>query len=573
MLPLLSIILVLLGWLNASHFSPWVSWHSEVPFFALSIGAAWIYLWRKYRGLNRRIEYPMVTIIFVLLLVILFLQSWLGRIEWHGQAVVVSLYLFVAFIAVVWGALRESELSVSPRRNRTRLPGEWLAWALLMGGVASVGVAYAQVLSIWEGISWISRMPHERRPGANLGQPNHMATLLVMAMAAAWYLHRANRLGGALLCLVLLCICAGVAVSESRTGLLSALCLCGWLAWRFGDWPRGQRVASALLLATTLVVLFANWPTTYRDLQMGVPNMSGGLERIASSSGDARLTLWAQLGQATMLRPWLGWGFLGTAQAHNAVAHESSYSLPFSYSHSLPIDLVLWLGWPLGLLVLALIAGWFFRRLGAGGSKTGWFGMALVIPFAVHSALEYPFAYAYLVLPAMFGVGLVEGAHGRSRWTIPFPLAVSVLGAVTALGMWSVVDYVRVEEDYRSARFRMLKIGDPPSDPPPRILLLDQLGDVVRSTRIDLRPGMTSEEMRLMQAAALHYPWSGTQYRFAHALALNGQAQEAIRQLRVLKAQHGEKAHDVLRDQIEASLKTHRLPALPPETDRAAVQD
>jgi hypothetical protein len=572
MLPLLSVILVLSGWLNASHFSPWVSWHSEIPFFALAVGVAWVFLWQERKNSGRRIELPKASILFALLLLTLLLQWMAGLVEWQGQVVAVALYLFVAFVGVGWGALEGSE-APHDSRSRQLLPGEWLAWALLVGGVVSVGMACIQVLSLWDGSPWISRAPHVRRPGANLGQPNHLATLLVMAMAAAWYLHRGKRFGGAVLGLLLLCIGAGLAVSESRAGLLSALCLCGWLAWRCDDLPKAQRVVSAFVLAAVLIVLFAQWPALYRDWQMDVSTTSGGMERIASSTGDARMTLWAQLVQATLLRPWSGWGFLGTAQAHNAVAHESSYSLPFSYSHSLPLDLVLWLGWPLALLVLALIAGWFFRHRGAGASKTGWFGMALVIPFAVHSALEYPFAYAYLLLPAMFGVGLVEGVRGRSRWTIRYPVAGSVLGLVTALGMWSVIDYLRVEEDYRSARFTMLKIGDPPSDPPPKILLLDQLGDLVRSTRIDLRPGMTGEEMHLMQAAALHYPWSGTQYRFAHALALNGQATEAVRQLRVLKAQNGEKAHEVLRGQIEASLVTHQLPALPPSSDPALVRD
>ena len=58
---------------------------------------------------------------------------------------------------------------------------------------------------------------------------------------------------------------------------------------------------------------------------------------------------------------------------------------------------------------------------------------------------------------------------------------------------------------------------------------------------------MTADELSLAKNVALRYPWSATQNRYALSLALNGDAEEAVRQLRVMKAMHGEKAYAPIR--------------------------
>ena len=59
---------------------------------------------------------------------------------------------------------------------------------------------------------------------------------------------------------------------------------------------------------------------------------------------------------------------------------------------------------------------------------------------------------------------------------------------------------------------------------------------------------MPAEEIALSKAAALRYPWIATQNRYALSLALNGNTQEAMYQLRVMRAQHGVKAYGKLKE-------------------------
>ena len=60
----------------------------------------------------------------------------------------------------------------------------------------------------------------------------------------------------------------------------------------------------------------------------------------------------------------------------------------------------------------------------------------------------------------------------------------------------------------------------------------------------------------------MHYPLPGVAYRYALALALNGQRTEALRQLAVLRAQHGEEAYIPLCQNVTAQLQTHKLEQL-----------
>jgi hypothetical protein len=109
---------------------------------------------------------------------------------------------------------------------------------------------------------------------------------------------------------------------------------------------------------------------------------------------------------------------------------------------------------------------------------------------------------------------------------------------------WSVVEYVAIEEDFRIVRFEALRIGaTPASYQRPHVILLTQLDALLHGGRIVPKPGMSADEVELARKVALRFPWPATQNRYAQSLALNGNPDEAIRQLLVLRALHGEAAY------------------------------
>ena len=152
----------------------------------------------------------------------------------------------------------------------------------------------------------------------------------------------------------------------------------------------------------------------------------------------------------------------------------------------------------------------------------------------------------------MYALGAVEASLGLKpllRMGIK-PVAVLLL-VTTAVLAWSVVEYLEIEEDFRVARFEALHVGSPPPEHQrPKVILYTQLGVLLDDVRITPAPNMSPEAMQIVKSAALHYPWSATQTRYAVALALNGNPAEAARQIQVMRRLWGEKLYEGVKKQI-----------------------
>jgi hypothetical protein len=175
-----------------------------------------------------------------------------------------------------------------------------------------------------------------------------------------------------------------------------------------------------------------------------------------------------------------------------------------------------------------------------------WYCIATALPLGVHSLLEFPFAYAYLLIPAMMAIGVLEGVlHSERVLRVAWGSAATALSLVTCLMIWSAVEYVSIEEDFRIARFEAMRIGETPIEyERPKITLLTQLDALLIGARLVPTPGMSKENIDLARKVALRYPWSATQNRYALTLALNGSSDEAMRQIKVIRAMHGERSYE-----------------------------
>jgi len=527
------------AWLVPLHFLPWVSWHSEVPAFLaifLMGGLGLGHVLKAQRSAT--IHMPVSAVVWLGLGLLVALQAIGGLQNFMGDALVLGLYF--ALCAIAW-VLGYGGGGASQRESLATL--EVVAGTLLAGAMASALIALAQVFDVWDQFSWINRMPQLRRPGGNLGQPNQLATLLLMGMVSLLFLKQTGRLSAQTSWLLFTVLCAGVAASESRTGLLSFVLIVLWgVAGR--AWA-GLRISLwTIALATVLFFsLYLIWPL----LMASAGSFASDAQ--ANTRPGLRLVVWPQLIDAALMRPWLGWGLREVSEAHNAVAHAYEISEPFTYAHNLVLDLAVGAGLPLtGFLVLVTVV-WFWRRVRATRQLLSWYCVAAVLPFAVHSMLEFPFAYAYFLVPAMFLLGKLEAlTGGRAVWRMNAKIAAVAVGVAAALAGWSVFEYLQIEEDFRVARFEALRVGQTPSDHErPKVLLLTQLKALLEGARIVPEVGMSPERLDLARKVALRYPWPATQNRYALSLALNGNTEEALRQLRVIRALHGEKTYAEIR--------------------------
>lgn len=541
-----AVVLLILSWLVPLHYPPWVSWHSEAMVFFVVFVLAWWGLVRVRSAGPRTVALPFVALPFIGLAGVAVLQQTTGLMTFWGEVWALWFYmaLCVACLALGFAAATPS---AQPRAAAdASSPFTLLAFTLLAGALASTVIAFAQVFSLWEQSEWIVRMPGSRRPGGNLAQPNHLATLLVMGVASLVFLYQSKKLGAVASGLLLFLLGAGIAATESRTGALSLLALLGWWLLKrraIGDpTPTWVGIGGGVFF----IGMFLAWPQLLNAMLLS--EQAG-----VNTTSSQRLEVWSQLLDAVALRPWWGWGIHEVAKAHNAVAHSYAVSSPFSYSHNIVLDLALWVGLPLTILLVGVTAVWLWRRTRDANQLLPWYCLAVALPLGLHSMLEYPFAYAYFLAPVMFLLGAVEASTGgKPLIRIGLKPVAALLLATTVALSWSVVEYLEIEEDFRVARFEALRIGSPPPEHQrPRVIVFDQLGVLIDDARITPTPNMSSEAMQVVKNAALHYPWSATQYRYAVALALNGNPVEAARQIQVMRRLWGERQYEGVKMQID----------------------
>jgi hypothetical protein len=550
-------LLLVLAWLTTEHFLPWVSWHAEGLAFAAVFAPALALTAAGLRTAQAEpIRLPLLAAPFAFLAAIATLQLLTGTLTFAGDALAFGFYMALAVACVTLGFNTAPAAPAADPHGWS--PPSWVALAFVAGSVASVVVALGQVFELWEHSAWVLRMPELRRPGGNLGQPNQLATLLVMGVASVTFLHLSGKIGRALAAVLILLLCAGLAMSESRSGALGLLALLAW--WQCKRKTVAGQVSfwAAPAVGVAFAGLYLGWPQLLNALQLTDSHAANRF-----TQGDLRLAMWSQLLEAAWHKPWWGWGVLEVAEAHNTVAHAHRVNNPFTYSHNLVLDLAVWMGLPIALGLTLLAVGWAARRCRAAVQPLAWYCIAAAVPLVTHSMLELPFAYAYFLAPVLYLLGVLERSTGAGRsisvgrWPV-----LATLAALGCVMLWSVVEYLAIEEDFRIVRFEQLKIGKTPEhQQKPNVLLLTQLGALLDGSRIALEPGMSADKLEELRRLAMRYPWVATQYRYALALALNGSPAEAVRQFQVIRWQRDEKMYAAIKLEL-AKLAETRYPQL-----------
>ena len=172
----------------------------------------------------------------------------------------------------------------------------------------------------------------------------------------------------------------------------------------------------------------------------------------------ARITIWKQMLSGIAQSPWWGYGWNETPTAHAAGSVAVLGSMTYTNAHNIVLDILAWNGVPLGLLLTGLCSYWFISRAYKAKQANAIYAMACLLPIAIHSMVEYPFAYSYFLLSAGLMVGIVEASHVRVKI---FKIHRNFVGGMLAIwftfGSYMAYEYFQVEEDFRVVRFGTTK--------------------------------------------------------------------------------------------------------------------
>lgn len=525
----LGILCLALAWLAYDHYRPWVNFHSE----ALALLGIGLLVASRCLVRNGSVAQAPRIVWWVMAAALLpWLQYAMGISLFAGDALLASLYL-CGLGAAIW--LGYSYVVASPEKDAALTSVIYMLWFVAL---VSAAIGLLQWLNLQGPLAmYVVQTDAGDRAMGNLGQPNQLATLLLMGMAAlAWTFER-KRIGSLGLTLGIAFMTIALILTQSRGGMLSALVVAIFLVWK-------NNVALTRIAPKFVVA----WLLAYGTMVQMLPHvqelllMGGGGRSMNLGVDSARVTIWKQMLSGIGQSPWLGYGWNQTPTAHAAGSLAVPGSMTYTNAHNIVLDILAWNGVPLGLVLTAACAYWFVSRMHGAMRSSAIYAMACLLPIAVHSMVEYPFAYSYFLLTAGLMVGIVEASH-RGIHTIRLNLrwVGCALAAWFVLGSYMVYEYLLIEEDFRIVRFENLRIGQTPAEyKVPDVWMFSHMASMLKAGRQQALPGMKPDDLENLRKASLRFPYGALGLRYALALGLNGDPAGATRQMAVVRGMYGE---------------------------------
>ena len=525
---LLASVLLGFAWLSPFHTYPWVTFSSELATF----GAALVLL---ALFLNRNIQIPKLQLYILPVVIVPLLQWSFGLVFDFSIALLSSVYLLGFWFMVVMGY----NLSLQPSAREQLM--QRTCWLLLIIASVTSLMAMVQWLGLESSLYGIMQLKGNR-PYANFGQPNNMATFLVMGLMGALYLYEKQKASVWLLASASLVILFAIALSQSRTSWVVCLFIfIYWIYKQFKQTPRLNILKLSLWCCTFFVIAAWGVPVFTHAIESSTGTAVIEADSIVerASSGYLRFEIWTQMLLALKEQPWFGYGWNQTSVAQMTIfplhpSHEWVTS-----GHNVLLDILIWNGIPLGLLIIAYMAVWLLWLNKNTKDSISIIAMLMVSAILIHAMLEFPQRYAYFLLPMGFLLGLIQAQTPNLKGI--------TLHKNVIRGCWviSLVLLFMIWRDYKvyQENSQLLFKGQQPTVEimgSSRIVLLSQFQQ--RLVWIALKPTVSMSDQDLMQ-------WSdmvknkATPYnlkKYAQLLVYNQKMAEAEQQLFILQQLYGE---------------------------------
>ena len=478
-----------------------------------------------------RLHFPAIAWLPIAMILLLMLQMGLGMVQVE-HIFFPMMYLLLAAMAIMVG-VSWMELPGGAERICLVLSIAHLAAALLSVAMQCVQMSGIDMAPF---VMTIARQM-QLRPFANVAQPNQLALLLCFGIASVWWLYQAQRLRSNVAVFFVLVLSFGLSLTQSRIAwiilpLFALYC-----------WPQraGQRkVGKALLLFLLLV---------YISLVLGLPllanwaGFAGGsvVERIGGRS--ERVVLMQQAWSMNMKHPLIGVGWFGFGAEQVRTAANFSASTYAEHAHNLILNFAAELGWPATLLICFVLGWWGWQTCtnpSAENSRPIGLASLCFIAVGVHSMVEFPLWYAYVLLPLALTMGMVH----QLRWPsygIAVPRIGLLLIAICGGLLLTVVtiDYQRVVAGFRALHAQQAgKSFEKEFLEPPSVTLFSDYYAYFRLASISPREGMSIQEIKFIENMSHRFGYVHVLNKLAEVYALNGETEKAQRVMLTLQKLH-----------------------------------
>ncbi|WP_277559495.1 PglL family O-oligosaccharyltransferase [Acinetobacter beijerinckii] len=512
----------LLAWLLPNHYQPWLSFYQDFSMFVAVLLLASSLLKQK------SIQIPYILTFFIFLSLIPLIQYYLGIVYFFGEAITFSLYI-LALVTVLIVGFNIAQLEESKKGNI--IAGFFIT--ILVASIISVWIQLRQWL-LFEGSIWVVDMPPKGRPFANIAQPNQLSTLLIMGLMSILYLFEKEILNKVSASFTTLFLLFGVALTQSRTAWVFAICL---LIWLFIKRKVPTRLKYSYLILWCCTFFSMCLCSSYLSEILGVTSVRDLAQR--ATTGLDRVGMWQQILIILKDAPLLGygWGQLNVAQLSNT---SDSIATPlFGYSHNLILDIMVWNGVLLGGVISLFILIFLVKIAINVKDRQSIIILAMVGAILVHSMFEYPFAYAYFLLPIGFLIGFL---YAQQNCKISF-FYLNKFVYVIFLALYLIFislffyDYKSVEAEHQLMRYENVKLRNMDANSNDnKEIFLNQLSEYIWFARQTPRSDISEQDLKRIHDIAYRYPERPVLYRYIQILYLNDQNKEMERMVKLFNA-------------------------------------
>lgn len=485
-----------------------------------------------------------LSVLFALVLACIPLaQWWSGTISFAGSAWLNSLYLLCFALMLLVGS------NLAARQDTSRLLVNLLAATLVLAGILSTWIALRQYLHLADS-NWEINL-HRSRPYANLAQPNNLATLLGMGLAACLYFYERHLLGKIAAALIAFFLIVGMAATQSRTPWVTTFAVLVFWLIKSGSFKPRLRFVALCGWAACYAFFVVTLPLLYSFLDFS------GASLMQRAAALERWALWSQMWFAITQGPFWGYGWDQTGAAQVAITLEQPLHRMTGYSHNLVLDLMLWIGLVPGGILVGIALLWLARLGWLARSKESLFALIAAGFILVHSMLEFPFAYAYFLLPLGLLLGIAS-ADKPERTLLQLP-RFSLL-PIIAGGCWLLLitftDHKILVADHLAQRMEAAHvIGFENRTPVSEVRLLTQYRELQRFKSAPVQDGYDEDQLVWMQKVVHQYPHLANLYRYVLILYRNDQPKQAEHYLEILCGLHRPHLCEEAQEQLTAFLK------------------
>ena len=260
--------------------------------------------------------------------------------------------------------------------------------SLVICGTFSAIIAIFQWSGIFLSNSWIDTPNGSGRFSANLGQPNHLATLLLISLFSLFYFKKKYSLNDVIVIFLTILIIFSLVLTQSRSvwSFFVLMLFVIFLKWKIID-----RILKFYVFFTSLA---------YMVIGFIIKHINSGIEVFNRvNSGFGRLAIWKDFyGISEYLTLWgSGWRNIEKFQW---IYPSTSSEYIFSY-HNIVLDLVIIFGF-IGVLVsVYILISTILFLIKIKDSENVLIFLILIV-LINHSLLEFPLFYSYFIFIFVF---------------------------------------------------------------------------------------------------------------------------------------------------------------------------